>query len=324
MKRRDFMKDAALGSAALALAGGSVSVARAKKAPPRAMPQRLYGNHGVKLSIIGFPGLLLRRHDQKEGNALVAEAVERGVNYFDVAPAYGDAEIKLGPALKPYRKKVFLACKTKMRDRAGAKAEFERSLERLKTDRFDLYQLHVLSDVAKDVDPAFAKGGAMEYFVEQQKAGRIRYIGFSAHTEEAAVAAMDRFKFDSVLFPINFGSMLKVGFGKKVLAKARQRGVTVLAIKGLCRERWAQGDPLRKKYRMWYKPVLDRAEALLMLGYTLDQGVVAAVPPSEVTSYKIALDVAPDIRKPTIADMKKLREITKGITPLFPQQPRKA
>ncbi|MBL7134506.1 MAG: hypothetical protein ISS78_10445, partial [Phycisphaerae bacterium] len=104
----------------------------------------------------------------------------------------------------------------------------------------------------------------------------------------------------------------------KVLAKARQRGVTVLAIKGLCRERWPQGDPLRKKYRMWYKPVLDRAEALLTLGYTLGQGVTAAIPPAEVTSHKIAIDVAPDIHKLTIAEMTKLREFVKGITPLFP------
>jgi len=318
MKRREFMKDAALGSAALALAGGSFSEARAKN-PPRTMPQRPYGKDGVKLSIIGFPGLMLRRHEQKEADALVAEAVERGVNYFDVAPAYGDAEIKLGPALKPYRKKVFLACKTKMRDRAGAKAEFERSLERLKTDHFDLYQMHVLQDVKKDVDAPFAKGGAMEYILEQQKAGRIRYVGFSAHTEEAAVAAMDRFKFDSVMFPINFGSMLKEGFGKKVIAKARQRGVAVLAIKGLCRERWPKDDPLRKKYRMWYKPVLDRAEALLTLGYTLGQGVTAAIPPGEVTSCKIAIDVGPDIHKLTTAELAKLQEIVKGIVPLFPR-----
>ena len=120
------------------------------------MPTRTYGKDGPKLSIIGFPGLMMRRVDQEQSNRLVAESIEHGVNYFDVAPAYGDAEVKLGPALATYRKKVFLACKTKLRDRAGAKAEFERSLERLRTDHFDLYQLHDRHDVAKDVDPAFA------------------------------------------------------------------------------------------------------------------------------------------------------------------------
>ena len=43
---------------------------------------------------------------------LVKLAIDSGINYFDVAPTYGDAEIKLGPALEPYRKDVFLACKT--------------------------------------------------------------------------------------------------------------------------------------------------------------------------------------------------------------------
>jgi len=315
------MRDAALGSAAVALGAGSL--VSAKSVLKRTMPVRPFGKDGVKLSIIGFPGLVLRRIDQDQSNRLVAEAVQRGVNYFDVAPAYGDAEIKLGPALEPYRKKVFLACKTKMRDAKGAKEEFERSLERLKTDRFDLYQLHVLADVAKDVDAAFAKGGAMEYLRAQQKAGRIRYLGFSAHTEEAAVAALERFAFDSVMLPVNFGSWLKAGFGPKTVAAARKRGATVLAIKGLCRQRWEAGDPLRKALRMWYKPILDRAEALLALKFTLSQGVTAAVPPANVAAHKLALDVAPEIRAITDAETAKLRELAKGLTPLFPHQPRK-
>jgi len=322
MKRREFMKDAALGSAAVALGGCSLAPA-AKPAKGSAMPRRPFAKDGVKVSIIGFPGLVLRRVDQKASNRLVAEAVERGVNYFDVAPAYGDAEVKLGPALEPYRKKVFLACKTKRRDAKGAKAEFERSLERLRTDRFDLYQLHVLIDEKKDVEAAFAKGGAMEYLLAQQKAGRIRYLGFSAHTEEAALAALERFAFDSILFPVNFGSWLKLNFGPKVVAKALQRGTTVLAIKGLCRQRWDANDPLRKTLRMWYRPVLDRAEALLALRFTLSQGVTAAVPPANVAAHKLALDVAPEIRTITAAETARLRELVKDITPLFPHRPKR-
>ena len=321
MRRREFMKDAALASAALALGVGPMRGAQGAKG--RAMPLRPFGKDGVKLSIIGFPGLVLKRVDQAQANRLVAQAVQRGVNYFDVAPAYGDAEVKLGPALAPYRKKVFLACKTKMRDAQGAKAEFERSLERLKTDRVDLYQLHVLADVKKDVDAAFAKGGAMEYLRAQQKAGRIRYLGFSAHTEEAAIAAIDRFAFDSIMFPVNFVSWFNAGFGPKVVQKARQRGAAVLAIKALSRQRWVKGDPLRKEFRTWYKPVLDRAEALGALRFTLSQGVTAALPPSNVAAHKLALDVAPDIRPITAAETAKLRELAKDITPLFPHGPRK-
>ena len=96
--------------------------------------------------------------EQDHANRIVAEAVEKGVNYFDVAPSYGDAEIKLGPALEPYRKDVFLACKTTQRTKEGAAAELKESLKRLRTDHLDLYQLHALSDVQKDVDAAFGPG----------------------------------------------------------------------------------------------------------------------------------------------------------------------
>jgi len=321
MKRRDFTKTTAIGTAAVAIGAGRV---RAAETPPKAagMPKRTYGKDGPKLSIIGFPGLVLRRLDQKLSDRLVAEAIEQGVNYFDVAPAYGDAEIKLGPALKPFRKKVFLACKTKMRDGAGAKAELERSLERLRTDHFDLYQLHVLADVKKDVDAAFAKGGAMEYLREQRKAGRIRYLGFSAHTEEAALAAMERFQFDSVMFPISFASWLKAGFGPKVVKKAKARGATVLAIKAFCRQRWPKGDPGRRKYRTWYQPVTDRAEADLALRFTLSRGVMAAIPPSNVEVHKLALSLAPTVRPITDAEVARLKALAQKLDPMFPQRPR--
>jgi len=90
---------------------------------PSRLPQRQYGQSGVKLSIIGFGGIVVDGAEQQHANRLVAEAFEKGVNYFDVSPTYGDAELKLGPALKPYRKNVFLACKTGQRRREGASEE---------------------------------------------------------------------------------------------------------------------------------------------------------------------------------------------------------
>ena len=121
--------------------------------------------------MIGFGGILVTGVEQPVADRRVAEAVERGVNYFDVAPQYGDAEIKLGPALQPHRAHVFLAGKTLERTRAGAAAELKRTLERLRTDHLDLYQLHALTDLEKDVDAAFGKDGALETFIEAKKAG---------------------------------------------------------------------------------------------------------------------------------------------------------
>lgn len=326
MKRREFVQGAAAGSAAVALgAGAAPAWAEAKKptiAP--AMPKRPYGKDGAALSIIGFPGLVLRRGDQEQANRLIAEAFKAGINYFDVAPAYGDAEVKMGPALEPFRKHVFLSCKTKMRDAKGAKREFERSLQRLRTDHFDLYQMHCLMDVKKDVDAAFAKGGAMEVLQAERKAGRIRYLGFSAHTEETAMAAMERFRFDSVMFPISFASWLKVGFGPKVVKKAIDSGSTVIAIKGFCRQRWEAGDPLRRKYRMWYKPTHDRNEAILALRWTISQGVASAIPPANADILRLATSIAHTCRPVTKDETAKLAAIAKDVTPLFPHTPRKA
>lgn len=317
MKRRDFLKSGALGTAALALRQ-HLAAAEPKPSNAATLPQRPYGATGVKLSIIGFPGLVLRKLDQEQSNRLVAESVERGCNYFDVAPAYGDAEVKLGPALEPYRKDTFLACKTKRRDRTGAEAEFQRSLERLKTDRFDLYQLHVLKGVKKDVDRAFAKDGVMPFLAEQKKAGRIRYLGFSAHTEEAALAALERFPFDSILFPVNFGSYMKGHFGPKVVDAAKKRGATVLAIKGLCRQWWPKGAPRRKEFRLWYQPVYERAEADLALRFTLAQGVTAAVPPSDASMHRLAMDLAAGgVKSLTEGEAKTLHALVAELNPVF-------
>ena len=109
------------------------------------MEKRAYGNTGEHLSIVGLGGILVSQIEPDEAKALVREAIDRGVNYFDVAPSYGNAEERLGPALEPFRKEVFLACKTTCRDRQSATAELHNSLKILRADHFDLYQLHAVS-----------------------------------------------------------------------------------------------------------------------------------------------------------------------------------
>ena len=122
------------------------------------------GHTGIKVSAVVFGGIINRDESQGDANGNVAKAVAAGINYFDVAPSYGNSQERLGPALEPYRKNVHLACKTMARDAKGAKAEMEESLRLLQTDYFDVYQLHALSTDA-DLDEAFGPGGAMETIV---------------------------------------------------------------------------------------------------------------------------------------------------------------
>lgn len=329
MRRRDFLGSAALTGAAWMSSGlftraRAAEVNEALKDRPRSnaprIPRREYGRTGVQLSVIGFPGFALKTMDQEGANRIVAESFERGINYFDVAPTYGDAEQKLGPALEPYRKNVFLACKTGKRDRAGAEAELKQSLERLRTDHFDLYQLHHITDVAKDVDAAFAKGGAMEVLIQAKKEGRVRFLGFSAHSQEAALAAMDRYDFDSALFPLNFACVHKGHFGPPIIAKAKEKGVAMLALKALARQRWPKNDPRRAKYpTCWYQPLTDLDDAEMSLRYTLSQPIVAAIPPASDRMHRLAMALAMDYQPIQPEQEQALKTLAEGLNPIFPQ-----
>ena len=110
----------------------------------------------------------------------------------------------------------------------------------LQTDHFDLYQLHAISDVEKDVQAVLAKGGAMEAILEAKKQGKLKYIGFSAHTSEAALAAMREFDFDTILYPVNFACHFRNEFDTEVLAEAKKRDMGILAIKAMARRPWRQ------------------------------------------------------------------------------------
>jgi predicted aldo/keto reductase-like oxidoreductase len=322
MKRRHFLKASAGGLLVLTARPPLWAVEEESASNRAALPRRPYGRTGERLSIIGFSGLTLARIDQERTNRLVAWAVERGCNLFEVAAAYGDAEAKLGPALAPYRKDVFLSTKTYARDAAGAKDEFERSLKRLKTDHLDLYHLHCLKDPEADVKAVFARGGAYDFLREAKKDGRIRYLAFSAHTEAAALAALDAFDFDSFLLPINPTAWLEAGFGPKVLAKAAEKGVQPLAIKPLARQRWLRPRNERKDHpygRMWYEPVYDDTERDLSLRWALSHPITACMPPHDETLWRKAVTCAMDYKPIDDAGLAKLKALAATLNPLFPE-----
>src|SRR5208283_1250208 len=179
MDRREFL-GAAAALTATAAYGGS----------PAPLPRRPYKN-GIDLSIIALGGIVVCGLSQEEASRRVAAAYDRGVNYFDCAPSYfnGEAETKLGEALRPYRSKVFLAEKTMHRDAKGAREELERSLQRFHTDHVDLYQFHAVSSM-DDVDRILAAGGAAETFFAARKEGKALHLGFSAHNAPAALRLM--------------------------------------------------------------------------------------------------------------------------------------
>jgi aryl-alcohol dehydrogenase-like predicted oxidoreductase len=279
------------------------------------MERRLLGGTGRELSIVGFGGIVVMNTEPPEASRLVAEAVDRGVNYFDVAPSYGNAEERLGPALEPYRDRVFLACKTGKRGKEEAAAELRASLTRLRTDFFDLYQLHGLTSM-EEMEQALGPGGAMEAFLEARDAGLIRHIGFSAHSVETALAAMDRFDFDSILFPTNYVLYNQAGFGPQVVERARQKGVGRLALKAMARTPWAEGQP-RTFSKTWYEPISDPEEAALALRFTLSQPITAAIPPGEAELFRLAVRIAEQFQPLDQEELAEVRRRACTLKPIF-------
>jgi len=320
MDRRDFLKSIAVAGIGAALGDGLL------RTPERAfadtqeegvgqLQKRPYGDTGVELSIIGLGGIVVSRLPQTQANDIVAWSVDRGVNYFDVAPTYGDAEQRLGPALKPYRDAAFLACKTGKRDAAGARAELEQSLKTLQTNHFDLYQLHGLTSL-DDVEQVFAEGGAMETFLKARDEGLVRFIGFSAHSVDAALQALDTFDFDSVLMPFNVTCIENGNFGGQVIEKAQQTGAARLALKAIAWSPVPKGE--EKPYtKCWYKPTEGRELARLALSYTLDLPITAAVPPGDETLYQMVTEIALGYKPLTDAERQQLLAQVQGVEPIF-------
>lgn len=323
---------------------------------PYAYPRRPFiTKHGCNITIpvIGFPSVALANYPDPKDQAIANEAVRHAVEdlqigYFDVAPEYGDgvAQSRLGPALKPYRKNVFLAAKTMFRDSVGAAADLENTLKALQTDHLDLYQFHSIS-TEKDVVEILGKNGAMETFQKAKKDGKVKAIGFSAHSEPMAVRMIESGLVDTCMFPINFVSYHYGGVGQRVLDAAIRNNVGVIALKAGARGRltnsngeavhvpnqfkhipeWKRKEMIdypvvtSPKHHTWYEPEDDPVELNRLILWSLNQkGVTAVLPPGSL----VLLDGIANMLKgrkevPNFdeKDMELMLERYKHIVPIF-------
>jgi aryl-alcohol dehydrogenase-like predicted oxidoreductase len=287
------------------------------KTPAHPIARRTLGKTGEQLSIIGFGGIVVMDETSGAASNIVAEAVDRGINYFDVAPSYGNAQERLGPALAPYRDKCFLACKTGGRLKDDSRADLERSLTQLKTDHLDLYQFHALTKMT-ELDQVLGPGGAMETMEAAKKEGKIRHIGFSVHSAETALAAMDRYNFDTILFPVNWVLFTQANFGPQILKRAQEKQMGILALKGMARSVWpADQKQTHSEPKCWYQPAGFPDQASLGLRWTLGHPITAAIPPGDERYFRLAMDVAQNYKPLDAHEEQALLSGGQGVEPIF-------
>jgi aryl-alcohol dehydrogenase-like predicted oxidoreductase len=221
-----------------------------------------FGSTGHDSTRTIFGAAALGAVPQAEADRVLELLLAHGVNHIDTAASYGDSELRLAPWLREHRDRFFLATKTGKRDKAGAREEIHRSLERLGVDHVDLLQLHNLVDVI-EWELALREDGALEAAVEARDEGLVRFIGVTGHGLTVARMhrrSLDRFPFDSVLVPYSWAQMrdsvYAEDFGELARACA-ERGVALQTIKAIALARW---DGREQTAGTWYEPLREQAD----------------------------------------------------------------
>ena len=255
------------------------------------MEKRRLGKTGHMSSILTIGGAALGNVTQAEADAAITLAMEHGINHIDVAPTYGDAELRIGPWMPKHRNDFFLGCKTGARDKAGAWESIKHSLERLQVNDFDLFQFHGVDDL-DTLETILNPGGALEAVLEAKQQGLIKYIGITGHRPNVYVEALKRFDFDTVLFPLSRVHAAHFNADndfRPLIDLAKQKDVGMLAIKSISKRLWPSQD---RPYSTWYEPFDMQADIDRSLAYCLSQGVTTCPMSSDVKLWPMLIEAA--------------------------------
>lgn len=284
------------------------------------MYKRRFGRTGHMSTIIIFGGFAVGLISQEEADGVMELLLEHGVNHIDVAPSYADAELRLGPWLEKHRDQFFLGCKTQLRGKAEAREELLHSLERLRVDSFDLYQLHAVTTM-EELDQCFAAGGSLEAILEARDEGLTQYIGITSHGLQAPavqMAALERFDFDSLLFTLNFKMWADESYRRDATALlkiAAERDLGTMVIKTWTRGPWGDKE---HRYHTWYEPFDDADMIEQALRFTLSQPVSGAISAGDARLLPMILDTAERFHPMDETEQARLVGSASQYEPLFP------
>ena len=287
------------------------------------METRPLGGTGHESSLLTFGSIALDFLEQEEANELVEAVLDAGVNHFDVAPSYGDAEVKLAPKLGEHRDEILLGCKTQERSYYGAWGSLERSLDRLGVDSIDLFQFHAVTryDELDRITGESAReagegdhGGALAAFEEARAEGLIDHVGLTSHGDPSVIrAAIRRIpELETVMFPFNATLDARDGPEydyRSVLEFARERGLGTLCIKAFAKRPWPDGTAESDRpYETWYEPYDDPDDLRQCLRYALSQGMTTIPSAGDPALVPATLRAAEEYEPVTDEEAERLRD----------------
>jgi aryl-alcohol dehydrogenase-like predicted oxidoreductase len=245
------------------------------------MEKRRLGRLEHQSSVLIYGAAALGEVSQDVADRSVQEALDGGINHFDVAADYGDAELRLGPWMSQIRDRIFLATKTGHRDSESAWQQINDSLQRLQTDRVDLLQLHAVGDLG-ELDAATRGGGALEAAVRAQDEGMVGAIGITGHGHEAPAThleALRRHPFATVLTPLNpvlWRDESYLADYQALVAEVRRQDAGLMTIKTVSRRNWPEG--VQPSHATWYEPYDDQRRITAAVSWVLAHQEVTGIP----------------------------------------------
>jgi aryl-alcohol dehydrogenase-like predicted oxidoreductase len=286
------------------------------------LPTAPFGRTGHQSTRVIFGAAALGAMSQGRADATMASISEWGINHIDTAASYGDSEDRLKPWLAEHRNDVFLATKTGERSGAAARAQLEKSLERMGVDHIDLVQLHNLVE-DDEWETAHGDGGAVAALAQARDEGLVSNVGVTGHGLRIAgmhLRSLERFDFASVLLPINFillDDPAYRGDVEALLAMCAERGVAVQTIKAIARGRWSDGATSGPGRFSWYDPLTDPEPIGRAVRFVLSHEQLFLNTTSDARLLPTIVDAAAgDLSAPGDDELRNDIE-QQGITPLF-------
>lgn len=283
------------------------------------MHTRIFGRTQHASTVAIFGAAAYWQITPQKAEDVFEQVIAAGINHIDVAPSYGEAELRLGPILKRYPGRFFIGCKTMERTKEGAKAEMHRSLGLLGVDHFDLYQFHAVTKFS-ELDEIFQPGGALEAVLEAQKQGLVKYIGITGHGVDAPaiyLEALRRFDFDSVLFPLNFVQYANPVYrqnAEMLLSECRRKNVGTMIIKSITRSPWNDRE---HTHTTWYEPFSDQEMVQQAVNFALSQDVTGLCTAGDITVLPLMLQACANFTPMSAEEQERLIKTASRYEPLF-------